>query len=150
MSLFTWFSSSATTHTFCLSRLSHFHLSPLRGHVLRITPFPGRMGVPPSRAGWRPHTRCVCVTLGIIGILLDFSGLPFCFISQQGVAAGTRVCHQRRHSRFPGDTGTDHPSVPAIFLFSEWHEAKPRTSQVATFGSHARTLSCRLDRRFRS
>ena len=30
-----------------------------------------------------------------------------------GVAAGTRVCHQRRHSRFPGDTGSDHPSVPA-------------------------------------
>ena len=29
------------------------------------------------------------------------------------MAAGTRVCHQRRHSRFPGDTGTDHPSVPA-------------------------------------
>ena len=29
----------------------------------------------------------VCVTLGIIGILLDFSGLPFCFVSQQGVAA---------------------------------------------------------------
>ena len=23
------------------------------------------------------------------------------------MAAGTRVCHQRRHSRFPGDTGAD-------------------------------------------
>ena len=33
---------------------------------------------------------------------------------QQGVAEGTRVCHQRRHSRFPADTGTDHPSVPAV------------------------------------
>ena len=22
--------------------------------------------------------------------------------------------HQRRHSRFPGDTGTDHPSIPAL------------------------------------
>ena len=31
------------------------------------------------------HARShVCVTLGIIGILLDFSGLPFCFVSQQG------------------------------------------------------------------
>ena len=37
--------------------------------------------------------------------------------TQQGVAAGTRVCHQRRHSRFPGDTGTDHPSVPAQVWF---------------------------------
>ena len=33
---------------------------------------------------------------------------------------------------------------------SEWHEAKPRTSQVATFGSPERTSSCRLDRRLRS
>ena len=31
-----------------------------------------------------PSGRRVCVTLGIIGILLDFSGLPFCFVSQQG------------------------------------------------------------------
>ena len=59
-------SSSATTHIFCLSRLSHFHLSPLRAHVLRRTPFPGRIGAPPFRAGWRPHIPpfgrvCVCV-----------------------------------------------------------------------------------------
>ena len=33
---------------------------------------------------------------------------------------------------------------------SEWHEAKPRTSQLATFGSPERTSSCRLDRRLRS
>ena len=31
-------SSSATTHTFCLSRLFLFHLSLLRSHVRRITP----------------------------------------------------------------------------------------------------------------
>ena len=49
------FSSLATTHTFCLSRLSHFHLSPLRAHVFRITPFQGRTRAPPFRAGWRPH-----------------------------------------------------------------------------------------------
>ena len=48
-------SSSATARAFCLSRLFHFHLSSLRAHVPRITPFPGRMGVPPFRAGWRPH-----------------------------------------------------------------------------------------------
>ena len=46
---------------------------------------------------------CVCVTLCFQE-----------FFNTQGVAAGTRVCHQRRHSRFPGDTGTDHPSVPAV------------------------------------
>ena len=41
-------------------------------------------------------------------------------------------------------------ATPAYLHFSEWHEAKPRTSQVATFGSHARTPSCRLARRSRS
>ena len=38
---------------------------------------------------------CVCVTLGIIGILLDFSGLPFCFVSQQGVPGTMQVWHRR-------------------------------------------------------
>ena len=39
------------------------------------------------------HSVCVCVTLGIIGILLDFSGLPFRFVSQQGVPGTVQVWH---------------------------------------------------------
>ena len=43
----------------------------------------------------------MCVTLGIIGILLDFSGLLFCFVSQQGSAVGIlEVTAQRRHFKF--------------------------------------------------
>ena len=59
--------SSATTHTFvCLVLL------------IFIRPVCVRMCLPPFRAGWRSHMppfgeACVCVTLGIIGILLDFS-----------------------------------------------------------------------------
>ena len=34
----------ASRTPFCQSRLFHFHLSPVRAHVLRISPFPGRMG----------------------------------------------------------------------------------------------------------
>ena len=61
---------------------------------------------------------CVCVTLGIIGILLDLSGLFFRFVSQQG---GNE--HFGRHC--PTKTlpsCCDIPegrlgNVPAIFLF---------------------------------
>ena len=57
--------SSATTHThLCLSCPFHFHLSLLRAHV--PTSFPGRMEVT-----CLPSGRRVCVTLGVIGILLD-------------------------------------------------------------------------------
>ena len=35
----------------------------------------------------------------------------------QGVVAGSRVYHQRRHSGFPGDTWPDQPCVPAARFF---------------------------------
>ena len=35
----------------------------------------------------------------------------------QGVVAGSRVYHQRRHSGFPGDTWPDQPCVPAFPIF---------------------------------
>ena len=55
---------------------------------------------------------------------------PFCLLSglklkfelskpfRQGVVAGSRVYHQRRHSGFPADTWPDQPCVPAIFQCS--------------------------------
>ena len=43
-----------------------------------------------------PSGRRVCVTLGVIGILLDFSGLPFRFVSQQGGWLFMQVPAQRR------------------------------------------------------
>ena len=33
---------------------------------------------------------------------------------QQGAAARSRVCHQRRHSRFPAEARSDQPCVPAV------------------------------------
>ena len=57
-----------------------------------------------------PLSKCVCVCN------LWSHKVPggMCFVAvwsfMQGVAAETRVCHQRRHSHFPGDT---RPSVPA-------------------------------------
>ena len=56
---------------------------------------------------------------------------PFGFSFQQGVVARQRVYHQRRHSLSLGDTGTDHPSVPATIF--------------KVCGSHARyAVNCRF------
>ena len=41
---------------------------------------------------------------------------PFGFFFSAGVVARQRVYHQRRHSLSLGDTGTDHPSVPATIF----------------------------------
>ena len=46
----------------------------------------------------------------------------------QGVVAGSRVYHQRRHSGFPGDTWPDQPCVPANF--QKWEEAQPKNLHV--------------------
>ena len=40
------------------------------------------------------------------------------FLVEQGVVAGSRVYHQRRHSGFLGDTWPDQPCVPAQFSIS--------------------------------
>ena len=53
------------------------------------------------------------------------------FFHVQGVVARQRVYHQRRHSLSLGDTGTDHPSVPATMF--------------KVCGSHARyAVTCRF------
>ena len=61
---------------------------------------------------------------------------------QQGVAAGTRACHQRRHSRFPGDTGTDHPSVPANL--NSFHPGSNNTIQHLQVSRIRRLSACIL------
>ena len=55
----------------------------------------------------------VCISISVC-VCVSTPGQRVLNQLRQGVAAGTRVCQQRRHSRFPGDTGTHHPSVPAV------------------------------------
>ena len=89
------FSSSATTHTFCLSRLSHFHLSPLRAHVFRITPFPGRMGVPPfGQDGGHTYlpSGCVCVS-NLWSHKAPFGVLPFTAGTRRQIADRVEQCY---------------------------------------------------------
>ena len=78
--------SSATTHTFVCLVLLIFICPFLRAHV--PTSFPGRMEV--THASLRGGV-CVCVTLGIIGILLDLLGLLSYFLTV--VPAGGLVVH---------------------------------------------------------
>ena len=61
-------SSSATTHTFRRSCPFHFHLSLLRAHV------PCLLSGQDGGHTCLPSGRRVCVTLGVIGLLLKFAG----------------------------------------------------------------------------
>ena len=76
---------------------------------------------------------CVCVTLGIIGILLDLLGLLSYFLTV--VPAGGLVVHAStsptKRLALNTDIGGDAHRRTCIFPFSEWHEAKPRTSLAA-------------------
>ena len=47
----------------------------------------------------------------------SFDCSEFSTLCLQGVVAGSRVYHQRRHSGFPGDTWPDQPCVPAFPIF---------------------------------
>ena len=51
----------------------------------------------------------------------------------QGVVAGSRVYHQRRHSGFPGDTWPDQPCAPANF--QKWENAQPKNLQAVELSS---------------
>ena len=55
----------------------------------------------------------------------------------QGVVAGLRVYHQRRHSGFPGDTWPDQPCVPALRIASG--QAENRHVDVITYFIPVRT-----------
>ena len=66
----------------------------------------------------------VCVGTICTDVKLPSVGFCFCcwlnkiFLPcMQGVVAGSRVYHQRRHSGFPGDTWPDQPCVPAFPIF---------------------------------
>ena len=67
---------------------------------------------------------CVCVTLGVIGILLDLFSIIAGGARDHASLALTKtlalVCEI--------DLGRQ-IDVPAIFHFFEWREAKPRTSR---------------------
>ena len=71
----------------------------------------------------RDPKQCVCVCVnpcfeGNSSIYLSiylFLTAFFHLVQKQGVVARQRVYHQRRRSLSLGDTGTDHPSVPATF-----------------------------------
>ena len=52
-----------------------------------------------------------------IDVKLHLIVLNFLLLCLQGVVAGSRVYHQRRHSGFPGDTWPDQPCVPAFPIF---------------------------------
>ena len=93
-----------TLFTFCPSRLFHVPLSLLRAHVLRIIPFPGRMGVLPFRAG--SLSGGVCVEPWHHSKLLGF---------EQGVQAAHPVLHQRKHWVCAGDVGGDAHRCTCLF-----------------------------------
>ena len=120
--------SSATTHThLCLSRPFHFHLSLLRAHV--PTSFPGRMEV--THASLRGGV-CVCVTLGITGILLDCS--CFCFFRFAAGELGTLWLTQFNEARSQsGIFGLIIRTYLQFSNFPPWREAKPRTSKMLMF-----------------
>ena len=76
---------------------------------------------------WLCVCGCVCVIVSVVvcvstpvskdtNLALSFPMTLRTFVQrQQGVVARQRVYHQRRRSLSLGDTGTDHPSVPAQF-----------------------------------
>ena len=90
----------------------------------------------------RVSVRCVCVTLGIIGILLDFS---------RGAVGILEVTAQRRHFKFAVICNLDADCTYLHFSFSEWHEAKPRTSTIWYYVLHVAAVThgtpspCRTD-----
>ena len=90
-------SSVVPLHLVPFHRQPHTPLSVLSFSFSSV-PFCVHMCLPPFRAGWRSHMPpfgeacvCVCVTLGIIGILLDLLGLLSYFLTV--VPAGGLVVH---------------------------------------------------------
>ena len=73
---------------------------------------------------------CVCVTLQIIQILLDFSGL---LVSQQGVQAVVSCPWTNEDGLTTGEARRDAFLCTCNFPLSVWQEAKPRTSMLRCF-----------------
>ena len=72
---------------------------------------------------------CVCVTLGIIGILLDLFGFPFNFMSKQGARGRMDGTSQRRPIHVVVIPDLISLAYLRFSFLSEWREAKPRTSK---------------------
>ena len=108
----------------------------------RGTPISGNLHVFLCYSKWFPlwrtpsghqyASRCVCVCACVCVCVdhLHRCKASFCLVlcfccwfnkiflpCMQGVVAGSRVYHQRRHSGFPGDTWPDQPCVPAFPIF---------------------------------
>ena len=82
------------------------------------------MRLPNQQKNMQMVVKCVCVWTICTDVKLPSVGFCFCcwlnkiFLPcMQGVVAGSRVYHQRRHSGFPGDTWPDQPCVPAFPIF---------------------------------
>ena len=60
---------------------------------------------------------CVCVCAWVVCVCVCTICKDVKLLTLQGVVAGPRVYHHRRHSGFPGDTWPDQPCVPAFPIF---------------------------------
>ena len=144
MSLCTWFPSlfnrthlcpvSSSCHVFILLSLvrAHVHICP----HLSFTPPLGEA--------------CVCNPCSHRDPDGLFSHRFSAFVFQQGDHPCAVSDGPTKRPQYMRISGLISQTYLPFSESSEWHEAKPRTSQVATFGSPERTSSCRLDRRLRS